>query len=127
MIKYALFWFPMLAIAILNGALRDLWYKSFLGELMAHQLSTITLILFFGLFIGFVFQRYPPTSSSQAILIGIMWVMMTLAFEFGFGLWRGNSWDKLFQDYNVIEGRIWVFIPLWVLFAPFLFHKWRQW
>jgi len=117
----------MLAIAILNGALRDLWYKSFLGELIAHQLSTITLILLFGLFIGFVFQRYPPTSSSQAILIGIMWVVMTLAFEFGFGRWRGNSWDKLLQDYNIIEGEIWVFIPLWVLFAPFLFYKWRQW
>lgn len=125
--KYALLWFPMLAIAILNGALRDLWYKNFIGELMAHQLSTITLILFFGLFIGFVFQRYPPSSSLQAILIGIMWVMMTLAFEFGFGLWRGNSCSRLLQDYNVIEGRLWIFIPLWVMFAPYLFYRWKQW
>ena len=127
MIKYALLWFPMLAIAIVNGALRDLWYKSFLGELMAHQLSTITLILFFGLFIGLVFLKYPPSSSLQAILIGIMWVVMTLAFEFGFGLWRGNSWNKLLQDYNFIEGRLWIFIPLWVMVAPYLFYRWKQW
>jgi hypothetical protein len=117
----------MLLIAIVNGALRDLWYKSLLGELMAHQLSTITLTLFFGLFIGFVFQKYPPSSSRQAIFIGIMWVLMTLLFEFGFGRWRGNSWEKLLYDYNVFEGRLWIFIPVWLILAPYLFYKWRQW
>jgi hypothetical protein len=126
-VKYLLLWFPLLMIAIINGALRDLWYKNFTGELAAHQVSTVTLILFFSLFIGFVFQKYPPSSSTQALLVGVIWVGMTLAFEFGFGKWRGNSWEQLLQDYNVFEGRLWLLVPLWVMIAPYLFYRWRLW
>jgi hypothetical protein len=114
-------------IAIINGALRDLWYKNFTGELAAYQVSTVTLILFFSLFIGFAFQKYPPSSSKQALLVGVIWVGMTLAFEFGFGRWRGNSWEQLLQDYNVFEGRLWLLVPLWVMIAPYLFYRWRLW
>jgi hypothetical protein len=34
----------MLLLAIINGAARDLWYKKFVGDLVAHQLSTLSLI-----------------------------------------------------------------------------------
>jgi hypothetical protein len=126
MLKYILLWFPMLVIAIINGTLRDLWYKKYLGDLTAHQVSTFTLILFFALFIGFVFQKFPPSSSVQAILIGVVWVVMTLAFEFGFGRWRGNSWEKLFEDYNLLKGRLWVLIPIWITVAPYVFYRWMK-
>lgn len=115
----------MLLIAIINGALRDLWYRAFLGELAAHQISTITLIFFFALFIGFVNQTFPPSSSRQALLIGFVWVVMTLVFEFGFGRWRGASWGNLFEDYNLLEGRLWILIPLWLIIAPYIFYRWR--
>jgi hypothetical protein len=52
---------------------------------------------------------------------------MTLAFEFGFGRWRGRSWEQLLEDYNVFEGRLWLLIPLWVMIAPYLFYKWQLW
>jgi len=116
----------MLLIAVINGALRDLWYKAFLGELAAHQLSTITLILFFALFIAFVNQVFTPSSSKQALLVGFVWVVMTLSFEFGFGRWRGNSWNTLFEDYNFFEGRLWIFIPVWLFIAPYVFYRWRS-
>jgi hypothetical protein len=116
----------MLLIAIANGALRDLGYKKYAGELLAHQLSTITLIIFFSLYIGYVIHHYPPYSSLQALMIGIFWVAMTLAFEFGFGRWRGNSWTKLLEDYDFLKGRIWVLIPLWVAIAPYVSYKLRK-
>lgn len=116
----------MLLIAITNGALRDLWYKKYTGDLMAHQISTFTLLLFFGLFMGFVFQKFPPSSSMQALLIGIVWLAMTLLFEFGFGRWRGNSWEKLLQDYNLLKGRLWLLIPIFILVAPYLFYRFKH-
>ena len=126
MYKYVLLWFPMLLIAIANGALRDLWYKKYTGDLTAHQISTFTLLLFFGLFMVLVFQKFPPSSSMQALLIGMVWLVMTLLFEFGFGRWRGNSWEKLLEDYNLVKGRLWVLIPIFVLIAPYLFYRFKH-
>ena len=123
MLKYFLLWFSMLLIAITNGALRDLWYKKYTGELTAHQISTVTLIIFFALYIGYIIQRFPPSSSTQAVFIGIIWMIMTLVFEFGFGRLRGNSWQALLKDYNLSAGRIWIFIPVWLVIAPYIFYK----
>ncbi len=123
MLKYFLLWFPMLLLAILNGTARDLWYKKFVGDLTAHQISTFSLILLFGLYIYLMLSISPPHSNSQAILIGIMWLIMTLIFEFGFGRFRGKSWSALFGDYNILKGRIWILIPLWVAIAPYIIYK----
>lgn len=125
-IKYLLLWFPMLFIAILNGTLREFVFRKFTGELTAHQLSTITLLLFFSIYIHVVVTKIPPGSSFNALLIGLMWVILTLIFEFGFGRYRGNSWETLLHDYNLVKGRIWLLIPVWVAIAPYLFYKLRN-
>lgn len=126
MLRYFLLWFPMLLIAIGNGALRDLIYKKYVGDLSAHQISTVSLIIFFAVYIAVVIQKFPPASSMQAIGIGAMWVIMTLSFEFGFGRWRGNSWEKLLEDYNLLKGHVWILIPAWVAIAPYIFHRFRN-
>jgi hypothetical protein len=123
MFKYFLAWFPMLLLAVLNGTLRDLSYKKYVGDLTAHQISTLTLIFLFALYIGYIIHRFPPASPTQAIFIGMIWVLLTLCFEFGFGRYRGNSWSVLFADYNLRKGRIWVLIPIWILVAPYMFYR----
>ena len=121
--KYLLFWFPMLVIAIANGMLREFVFKKYLNDLQAHQLSTLTLLLFFGGYIAFIIYKFPPASLQQSILIGLVWLVMTLVFEFGFGLYRGDSFKSLLADYNLLQGRLWVLIPLWVLIAPYIFNR----
>ncbi|GAB4092532.1 hypothetical protein [Flaviaesturariibacter terrae] len=126
MFRYLLLWFPLLLIAILNGTLRDLGYRRVLGELRAQQLSTLTLLLLLALYIGFVLRRYPPASAAQALGIGVLWLLATLAFEFGFGRWRGHSWSDLLADYNLLRGRLWLLVPLWVAIAPFFYFRLMQ-
>ncbi len=121
--KYLLFWFPMLILAVINGTARDLWYKKYVGELAGHQISTISLILLFGFYIYFVITKFPPGSATQSFFIGFCWLILTLAFEFGFGRWRGNSWSRLLEDYNILQGRIWILIPIWISIAPYFFYK----
>ncbi|TCZ73340.1 hypothetical protein [Flaviaesturariibacter aridisoli] len=123
MLRYLMLWFPMLLIAIFNGALRDLGYKRAFGELRAQQLSTLTLLLFFTLYIGFVLNRFPPASGVQAAWVGVLWLVLTLAFEFGFGRYQGRSWPQLLADYHLLRGRLWLLVPLWVALAPYLFYK----
>jgi hypothetical protein len=116
--KHFALWFPMMLIAIVNGAARDLLYKSALGELRAHQVSTCTLFVLFAFSFWFVIGRWKPESSTQAITVGTLWLVMTLAFEFGFGHFAAHrTWQELFQEYNLAAGRVWVFIPIWVAIA----------
>ncbi|HQZ78572.1 MAG: hypothetical protein IPH34_04135 [Chitinophagaceae bacterium] len=123
MLNYFLLWFPMLLLAILNGSARDLWYKKYVGELTAHQLSTISLIILFWFYISFVIKKFPPQSETQSIYVGLFWLLLTLTFEFGFGLYRGKSWAELFADYNILKGRLWILIPIWTTIAPFIIYR----
>jgi hypothetical protein len=125
--KYAAAWFPMLLIAIANGALRQFAYKGYLGELKAHQLSTVIAVLLFGIYIWFLVRRWQLTSASVPILIGLLWLAMTVLFEFVFGHFvMGHPWATLLQDYNIVEGRLWIFVLLWVTIAPYVFYRFQR-
>jgi hypothetical protein len=113
----------MVVLAILNGAARELGYKKYVSEVAAHQISTFSLLVLIGIYSGFVMKWLPPSSEKQALRIGIMWSLLTLVFEFGFGLLRGNSWKQLFHAYNFTEGQIWILIPIWVAIAPYIMFK----
>ncbi len=122
--KYVLAWFPMVAIAIANGVVRESWYGKHLSELAAHQLSTLTAVILFGVYIWFVVRFWPPTSAAQAIAIGLLWLAMTIAFEFLFGHYvAGHSWERLLHDYNLLAGRVWPLVLVWVAVAPYLFFR----
>jgi hypothetical protein len=116
----------MLVIAILNGTLRELVIRKQFTYLASHQLSTVSLLLFFAIYIWFVNVRFPPASAWEALLVGGFWLLLTLAFEFGFGRWRGASWETLLADYNLLKGRFWVLIPIWVAIAPYLFYRFSK-
>jgi chromate transport protein ChrA len=123
MLTYFLCWFPMLLLAIANGTARDLWYKKYIGELRAHQLSTLSFLLLLAVYIGFIINRFPPSSGVNALFVGLGWVILTLLFEFGFGLARGNKFQRLLEDYNISKGRLWVLVPTWLLIAPYIFYR----
>jgi hypothetical protein len=124
--KYILGWFGLLAIAMINGALRDFAYKPFLGDLLSHQISVTIGITLFGFFIWYLSKRWPLPSSRQAWIVGFIWLSMTVAFEFLFFHYvRGVLWGVLLHDYNIVEGRVWILVLVWVTIAPPIF-QWQQ-
>ena len=123
-IKYLIAWFPMIIIGILNGVLRKACYENALGELRAHQLSTFSGAILFGIYIWLISRYLPFESGSQALLVGVMWLIMTIGFEFLFGHFVvGHSWETLFQDYNILKGRLWGLILVWITIAPYCFFR----
>ena len=122
--KYAFAWIPMVFIGILNGTLRDLGYGKYFSELTAHQISTAVGILLFGLFIWYLTRRWKLESGKQALTVGLIWLGLTILFEFIFGHYvMGNPWSWLLYDYNLSEGRVWVFVLIWVTIAPYVFFR----
>lgn len=122
--KHILWWFGFPFVAIINGGFRELTYKKFVGELPAHQISTVTGIIFFGIIFYFFFRKWKIDTAKLAILIGLIWLSLTILFEFGFGHYiMGNPWQKLLHDYNLAEGRVWSLFLIWITIAPFIFYK----
>ncbi len=124
--KYFLAWFPMILIAIANGVLRQAWYGQYFGELRAHQVSTLTAAMLLGAYMWAVIRRWRPDSVAMALGIGLMWLAMTVCFEFLFGHFvAGHSWERLLHDYDLSAGRLWLLLLAWVAAAPYLFFRLR--
>src|SRR5690242_4676627 len=91
--RYVLAWFVMLLVSIANGTIRDITYGKHIDELAAHQLSTVTSILLLGIVTRVFVRLYPLDSCRQAIFIGLLWMVMTVIFEFLFFHYvGGHSW-----------------------------------
>jgi hypothetical protein len=108
-----------MVIAILNGALRVMYYQKYMPEIRAHQFSCFTGIFFFGLAVYGLHIIWPIESVNQALLIGFIWLGLTIVFEFGFGHYiMKHSWEKLLHDYRIDQGRLWSLVLLWILLSP---------
>lgn len=122
MYLYAFFtWIILALLASLNGWARNKFYKRKLGELAAHQLSTI---IFIGIvfFVTYFFVKWTGiTGKNDLWIIGASWLFLTILFEFIFGhyVWK-HPWGKLLHDYNLIKGRIWIFVLIAILITPYL-------
>jgi hypothetical protein len=122
--RYTISWLILVVIAILNGAIREMVYKKTLGDLLAHQVSTITFIILIAFFVWGLRRRWELQSTKQALTVGFIWLGFTVVFEFLFGHFvMGNPWSKLLHDYNILEGRLWILILLWITIAPYFFYR----
>ena len=120
-------WLVMLLVAVGNGVARDLTYGRHLTELQAHQVSTATAILLLGAVVAGFVRLYPPASARHALGIGLLWLGLTVAFEFLFFHYAGgHSWAELLADHDLSQGRVWVLVLVWVALAPYVFFRLRR-
>ncbi|MEM5790042.1 MAG: hypothetical protein AAGU11_22215 [Syntrophobacteraceae bacterium] len=122
--KYLIGWVPMLLLAMANGAIRDSTYGKRIPEPRAHQISTLTGIVVLGAYIYALTRFWKIESPDQAATIGLIWFALTVCFEFLFGrLVAGQTWEQLFQNYNVFAGRLWPVLLTWITVAPYIFYR----
>lgn len=118
---YLLAWLGMMVLAIINGIVRERWIAPRMSALAAHQCSTLLLLAILWLYGEILFTRLPLTSAGQAVSVGLCWLLLTLAFECGVGRLIGKrSWRGLLEEYNLLRGRLWLFVPLWLVLFPVL-------
>ena len=114
----------MVAIALANGAVREAGLRRRFGEPRARQISTVLLLVFFALYMAAIFRVWPLASARQAVAVGMLWLALTLAFETTLArLVSRLSWSEMLAEYNLLAGRLWLLVPLWVALAPYLFFR----
>jgi hypothetical protein len=112
-------WLAILLLANINGAVRELWIIPDIGEVAGRAVSTVILCALVLLLTWLTIGWIRPIAPADAMKIGALWLVLTLAFEFlvGHYLFR-KPWAVLLEDYNVAQGRIWVVVLVVVLLAP---------
>jgi hypothetical protein len=112
-------WLGGALIGVGNGVLREAAYARRLGERAGHNLSGATAIAAFGAYFWWLQRRWPLADRRAGVAVGFEWLVLTVAFEFGFGrLVAKQSWDELLADYDVRAGRTWPFVLAWIAAGP---------
>ncbi len=122
--KSILFWFVLLVLALINATIRETTYKPLLtpsiGTLWAHQISLVTgILLFFAAIYYFLKHVKDPYSKKDLILVGLLWIGMTVVFEtFMNAQIRKLSLQEVLETYYFWRGDTWVFVLLSLLISP---------
>ena len=120
-------WFLFLLLAIMNGALRNAVLTPRLGEFWGHITSTFLLCTAMLVVTWLTIEWIRPARSTEALLIGGGWALMTVAFEFLAGHYVfGSPWDRLLEDYNLFGGRIWLLVLATSAFSPLIMARARN-
>lgn len=126
MLKAFLIWLLIIPIAILNGGLREICLQPLLGEVYANLLSGFILCVAIFLIAYFSLPKLNQSSLRSYVLIGLLWVALTLTFETLFGLVQGHNFEKILQNYNMTRGNLWPLIVIFIGIVPWCIAKLRE-
>jgi hypothetical protein len=119
-------WVFLVLLAILNGTVREKVLVPLLGTQWALPLSGISLSVLILVTTLLLLPFLGVLSSSQYWLVGGMWLLLTVLFEFLFGHYvMGDPWTKLLEAYNILKGNLWVLVLLVTAAAPYLAARLR--
>jgi hypothetical protein len=114
-------WLSILLLAVLNGGFREAVLLPRFGNPSAQFVSGLLLIGCIVVVSYLLVPRLRAQSRGQLAGIGVLWLALTLVFEFGFGhLVQGKSWHELVGAYEFRGGNIWPIVLLVTAVAPLL-------
>jgi len=97
----------MVFIAVENGIVPEVVSGRHMSELPAHQVSSMTAVIVFVGYTCVLSLCWSLESARQAVGVGLIWLGLTVAFEFLFGHYVAkHSCQRLLHDYNLLDGRL---------------------
>lgn len=119
-------WLGGAVIGVANGVLREGTYGRWLSEPAANRLSVASAGTAFIGYFRALQHRWPIRSRSEAAMIGTIWLLLTVCFEFGLGrLVAKKSWDELTAEYDIRRGRLWPLVLLVIGLGPLAARGWE--
>ncbi|MEJ2312543.1 MAG: hypothetical protein P8Y10_08240 [Gemmatimonadales bacterium] len=127
LLRATIIWFLLAFLAVLNGTVREVFITPAVGEQAGHASSTVVFCIVIVAVAVVSLGWIGPSSRRDALTVGIVWVLLAIAFEFMAGHYLfGNSWEMLLADYNILRGRIWLLVPFTSLLAPIWAYRIRR-
>lgn len=115
----SLAWFCILLLAVLNGALREKLLVPALGPVLGLVASGLILCICVAAVALLATPRFGTLSSRDYWMVGLFWLVLTLAFEFSFGYFaQHQSLQAMLESYAFRGGNLWPFVLLTTFVSP---------
>ena len=111
-------WLIEILISAFNYfVLMNLVYEPRWGELVAHQIGMSTRIVYIFILAYFLLRTVKQYQISDLVQVGIMWLALTLLFEWVGSLIIGRSVEEILVGWNIVEGYMWPYVLAAYFFA----------
>lgn len=117
--KAILVWLLIIVVESVHGVLRNLFVAPAVGDFEARQAGVFIGSALIVLIAWLTAPWLNLNGRAQFAGVGLLWVGLTLVFEFSLGVAMGLSWERTTSDYNVVRGGL---LPLGLVvmaFAPY--------
>ena len=112
-------WCVLIAVEFIHGTLRTIFLVPVVGDFRSRQIGVFTGSVLI-LAVAYVLVPWLQANGKRAlVLVGILWLVLTVTFEFSFGHFVfGRSWEGVASDYNIFQGGLLPFGLLVLTFSP---------
>lgn len=122
-----LVWLLIIGVETVHGILRTLLLVPLVGDFPARQIAVFTgsLLIFW---VAWLTVRWlGANGKSQLLLVGLIWVVLTVLFEVALGSWGlGLSWSRIVEDYDLTRGGLLGLGLLFMAVSPLLAARLRR-
>jgi hypothetical protein len=124
--KAVAIWGVIILTESVLGTLRTLFLVPEVGRMLSSQIGVLVGSIAFLAIAWLSIRWIGARTVRQLAAVGIIWVLLTLAFELGAGHYAfGRSWEYLASDYDLAAGGLLGLGVLVLGFAPWLAAKVR--
>lgn len=118
-------WCAILLLAVGNGVLRETFLVPSLGKSAGFLVSGLVLACLILVVAVLLLPWIGVHGRTQLVALGCGWLVLTLAFEFSFGLLRGLPMDAILAAYTFEDGNLWPVVLLVLVASPWIAGKLR--
>lgn len=118
-LKALILWVGILALAVVNGTLRENALIPAFGSSIALIVSGVILVTCIFVVAWLAVPWWGALTARQWWWIGAFWLLLTIVFEFSFGRFaQHKTWAELLEAYTFTGGNIWPLVLVAILVSP---------
>jgi len=100
--------------------LMNLVYEPRWGVLVAHQIGMSSRIVYISIFAYLLLRYVKKYETKDLAHVGLLWLGLTLLFEWGGSLATGRPVDEILIGWNIFAGYLWPYVLLTYSLSPLI-------
>ncbi len=117
-LKALAIWLLILVVAVANGVLRESVLTPMFGLTAGLMLSGVLLSVLILVISFFTLPWLGALHCLQLAGVGLLWLVLTLMFEFTLGWGQGKSLSVMLEAYTFKDGNLWPIVLLVTVVSP---------